>query len=135
MAACNFGRLPRVLLLLSNGATLEQRDAFGGTAVVAGRSAVVSALRTAGAGSYTLLAVTTSSTLQGHTDGVTALAVLPDGRLATGKLRQHYSCVAPLDGRVQGRAEGAHERGECPRRAPRRPARIWERGQDCGLWS
>jgi hypothetical protein len=43
MAACHFGRLPRVSLLLSNGAPLEQRDAFGGTAmaaaVVAGRSA------------------------------------------------------------------------------------------------
>jgi hypothetical protein len=48
MAACHFGRLPRVSLLLSNGAPLEQRDAFGGTAmaaaVLARRSAVVSAL-------------------------------------------------------------------------------------------
>jgi hypothetical protein len=35
MAACHFCRLPRVLLLLSNGAPLEQRDAFGGTAMAA----------------------------------------------------------------------------------------------------
>jgi len=88
MAACHFGRLPRVSLLLSNGAPLEQQDAFGGTAmaaaVVAGRSAVVSALRSAGAGPYTALMATASSTLQGHMDGVSALAVLPDGRLASG---------------------------------------------------
>jgi len=88
MAACHFGHLPRVLLLLSNGAPLEQRDAFGGTAmaaaVVAGRSAVVSALASAGAGPYTPLTGTTSSTLQGHMDEVFALAVLPDGRLASG---------------------------------------------------
>jgi hypothetical protein len=88
MAACHFGRLPRVSLLLSNGAPLEQRDAFGGTAmataVVAGRSAVASALRTAGAGPYTPLTVAASSTLQGHMDRVMALAVLPDGRLAAG---------------------------------------------------
>jgi len=87
MAACHFGRLPRVSLLLSNGAPLEQRDAFGGTAmaaaVVAGRSAVVSALASAGAGPYTPLTGTASSTLQGHTSGVRALAVLPDGRLAS----------------------------------------------------
>jgi hypothetical protein len=87
MAACHFGRLPRASLLLSNGAPLEQRDAFGGTAmaaaVVAGRSAVVSALRSAGAGSYAPLAGMTSSTLQGHTAGVWSLAVLPDGRLAS----------------------------------------------------
>jgi WD40 repeat protein len=87
MAACHFGRLPRVSLLLSNGAPLEQRDAFGGTAmaaaVLAGRSAVVSALRSAGAGPYTALAGTASSTLQGHTNYVYALAVLPDGRLAS----------------------------------------------------
>jgi WD40 repeat protein len=87
MAACHFGRLPRVSLLLSNGAPLEQRDAFGGTAmaaaVVAGRSAVVSALASAGAGPYTPLTGTASSTLQGHSHGVHALAVLPDGRLAS----------------------------------------------------
>jgi len=86
MAACHFGRLPRVSLLLSNGAPLEQRDAFGGTAmaaaVVAGRSAVVSALASAGAGPYTPLTGAASSTLQGHTREVNALAVLPDGRLA-----------------------------------------------------
>jgi hypothetical protein len=88
MAACHFGHLPRVSLLLSNGAPLEQRDAFGGTAmaaaVVAGRSAVVSALLSAGAGPYTPLTGTTSSTLEGHTSYVRALAVLPDGRLASG---------------------------------------------------
>jgi ankyrin repeat protein len=88
MAACHFDRLSRVSLLLSNGAPLEQRDAFGGTAmaaaVVAGRSAVVSALRSAGAAPYTPLTGTASSTLQGHTSAVTALAVLPDGRLASG---------------------------------------------------
>jgi len=91
MAACHFGRLPRVSLLLSNGAPLEQRDAFGGTAmaaaVIAGRSAVVSALRSAGAGPYTPLTGTASSA-------------------------------------------GAHEPRACPRRAPRRAARIGELGQD-----
>jgi hypothetical protein len=35
MAACHFGRLSRVSLLLSNGAPLEHRDAFGGTAMAA----------------------------------------------------------------------------------------------------
>jgi ankyrin repeat protein len=87
MAACHFGRLPRVSLLLSIGAPLEQRDAFGGTAmaaaVIAGRSAVVSTLASAGAAPYTPLTGTASSTLQGHTSGVRALAVLPDGRLAS----------------------------------------------------
>jgi WD40 repeat protein len=76
-----------VSLLLSNGAPLEQRDAFGGTAmaaaVIGGRSAVVSALASAGAGPYTPLTGTTSSTLEGHTSRVHALAVLPDGRLAS----------------------------------------------------
>jgi len=88
MAACHFSRLPRVSLLLTNGAPLEQRDAFGGTAMaaalVAGRSAVMSALASAGAGPYTPLTGTASSTLQVHTSVVSALAVLPDGLLASG---------------------------------------------------
>jgi len=59
-------------LLLANGAPLEQRDAFGGTAMAS-----------AGAGPYTPLTGTASSTLQGHTKWMTALAVLPDGRFAS----------------------------------------------------
>jgi len=134
MAACHFGRLPRVSLLLSNGAPLEQRDAFGGTAmaaaVLAGRSAVVSALASAGAGPYAPLTGTPSSTLQGHTGAVVAFSVLPDGRLASGSGDNTIRVWRPSDGRVRGRAGGAHELGVCPRRAPRRPARVWEQGQD-----
>ena len=88
MAACAFGRLSRVSVLLSNGASLEQRDAFGGTAmaaaVVAGRSAVVSALSSAGATAYAPLTGAASTLLEGHTSIVRTLAVLPDGRLASG---------------------------------------------------
>jgi hypothetical protein len=81
MAACHFGHLPRASLLLSNGAPLEQRDAFGGTAmaaaVVAGRSAVVSALRSAGAGPYTPLTVTSFDSMEEATGakGVIIIAV------------------------------------------------------------
>lgn len=51
-------------------------------AAVAGRSAVVSAMASVGAGPYTSLVGKLSPTLQGHTDSVRALAELPDGRLA-----------------------------------------------------
>jgi hypothetical protein len=110
MAACHFGRLPRVSLLLSNGAPLEQRDAFGGTAmaaaVIAGRSAVVSALASAGAGPYTPLTGTASSTLQGHMNRVTVLAVLPDGRLASGSEGKTVRVWRPSTGECEAVLEG-----------------------------
>jgi ankyrin repeat protein len=110
MAACHFGRLPRVSLLLSNGAPLEQRDAFGGTAmaaaVVAGRSAVVSALRSAGAGPYTPLTGTASSTLKGHTITVWALAVLSDGRLASASWDKTIRVWRPSTGVCEAVLEG-----------------------------
>ena len=89
-SASHFGRLARVLLLVSNGAALEQRDAFGGSAmsaaVVGGHSSVVSALSSAGAGPYAPVVGAASTTLAGHTDWVSALCVLPDGRLASGSV-------------------------------------------------
>jgi len=114
MAACHFGHLPCVSLLLSNGAPLEQRDAFGGTAmaaaVVAGRSAVVSALASAGAGPNTPLTGTASSTLEGHTRGVRALAVLPDGRLASSSNDDTVRVWRPSTGVCEAVLEG-HTRG------------------------
>jgi hypothetical protein len=110
MAACHFGRLPRVSLLLSNGAPLEQRDAFGGTAmaaaVVAGRSAVLSVLRSAGAGPYTPLTGAASSTLQGHTGEVYALAVLPDGQLASASYDKTVRVWRPSTGACEAVLEG-----------------------------
>jgi hypothetical protein len=88
MAAAHFGRLARVSLLVSNGAALEQRDVFGGSAmsaaVTGGHSSVVSALATAGAGPYASVVGTASTSFAGHTDCVNALCVLPDGRLVSG---------------------------------------------------
>jgi hypothetical protein len=89
IAACHFGCLPRVSLLLSNGAPLEQRDAFGVTAM-------------------------------------TAAVVAGRGRRVRPALRRRWAVhTADRYGLVY--PTGAHEHGACPRRAPRRPARIRER--------
>jgi WD40 repeat protein len=75
-------------------------------AVVAGRSAVVSALASAGAGSYTPLTGMASSTLQEHTSSVSALAMLPDGRLASASYDKTIRVWCPSTGACEAVLEG-----------------------------
>jgi len=106
---------------------------FGGTAmaaaVIAGRSAVVSALRSAGAGPYTPLTGAASSTRKGHTHYVCALAVLPDGRLASASYDKTIRVWRLSTGVCEAVMEGHTDWVYALAVLPDGRARIGERGQ------
>jgi WD40 repeat protein len=85
--ACEVGSLARVRHLLVHGADLKHQDRYYRTAMVEAtlqcRPEVMRVLREAGAQPFAPLQGRKVATLEGHTGMVSALSVLPDGRLAS----------------------------------------------------